>query len=61
MQKCLNENDTLMYLTHNRGKSVVACRFMKNLKSNTYNKLTANYSKSYHGYLSKLVDQSSTN
>ena len=50
-----------MYLTRNRGKSVVACRFMKNLKSNTYNKLTANYSKSYHGYLSKLVDQSSTN
>ena len=38
MQKWLDNNDTLMYLTHNEGKSVVAERFMKTLKAKIYKK-----------------------
>ena len=32
MQKWLDDNDTVMYLTHNEGKSVVVERFIKTLK-----------------------------
>ena len=45
------------YSTHNEGKSVIAERFMKILKSKIYKKMTANDSKSYLPYLNKLVDQ----
>ena len=38
MQKCLDNNDTLMYSTHNEGKSVVVERFMKTLKAKIYKK-----------------------
>ena len=38
MQKWLNDNDILMYSTHNEGKSVVAERFVKTLKGKIYNK-----------------------
>ena len=47
-----------MYLTHNEGKSVVAERFIRTLKGKIYKKMTANDSKSYLGYLNKLVDNS---
>ena len=57
MQKWLDDNDILMYSTHNEGKSVVVERFTKFLKSKIYEKLTANDSKSYLGYLDKLVDE----
>ena len=33
MQNWLDDNDILMYLTHNKGKSVVAERFIKTSKS----------------------------
>ena len=33
-----NNNDMLMYLTHNDGKSVIAERFIKPLKANIYKK-----------------------
>ena len=36
MQKWLDNNDTLMYSTHNEGKSVIAERFMKTLKAKIY-------------------------
>ena len=39
MQKQINNNDTLMYSTHNEGKPVNAERFIRTLKSN---KMTAN-------------------
>ena len=50
-------NNILIYLTHNEGKSVVAERFAKTLKGKIYKTVTANNSKSYLGYLNKLVDQ----
>ena len=57
MQEWLDNNDFLMYSTHNEGKSVIAERFTKTLKSKIYKKMTANNSKFYLPYLSKLVDQ----
>ena len=32
-KKCLQDNDIVMYSTHNDGKSVVAERFIRTLKS----------------------------
>ena len=46
-----------MYLTHNEGKSVVAERFIKNLKTKTYKKFTVSDNKSFLGYLNELVDE----
>ena len=42
MQKSLDDNDILMYSTHNKGKLAVAKRFTKTLKSEFYKTLTAN-------------------
>ena len=42
MQKWLDDNDILIYLTHNEGKSVVAERFVSTLKGRIYKKMTAN-------------------
>ena len=47
MQEWLDNNDILMYSTHNEGKSVIAERFIKTLKVNNYQRMTANDSKSY--------------
>ena len=57
MQEWLDNNDILMYFTHNEGKSVIAERFIKTLKAKMYKKMTANDSKSYLSYLNKLIDQ----
>ena len=57
MQKWLDDNDILMYSTHNEGKSVVAERFIRTLKGRIYKKMTVNDSKSCLGYLNKLVDK----
>ena len=57
MQKWLHDNDILMYLTHNEGKSVVAEKFIKKLKDKIYKTMTANDSKSYLPYLNKLIDE----
>ena len=47
-----------MYSTYNDGNSVIAERFIKTLKSKIYKKkMTANDSKSYFGYLNKLIEQ----
>ena len=40
MQECLDNEDILMYSTHNEGKSVIAKRFIKTLKSKIYKKMT---------------------
>ena len=53
----LDNNDILMYLTHNKGKLVIAERFLKTLKTKIYKKMTANGSKSYLSYLNKIVDE----
>ena len=57
MQKWLDDNDIFMYSTHNEGKSVIAERFKRTLKGKIFKKMTANDSKSYLGYLNKLVDK----
>ena len=36
MPEWLENNDILMYSTHNEGKSVIAERFIKTLKANFY-------------------------
>ena len=57
MQEWLGNNNILMYMTHNEGKSVIAERFIKALNVKIYNKMTANDSKSYLNFLNKLIDQ----
>ena len=57
MQKWLENNDILMYSTHNEDKPVITERFIKTLKAKIYKKMTANDSKCYLPYLIKLVDQ----
>ena len=44
------DNDILIYSTHNKGKSVVAGKFIKTLKSKMYKKMTVNNKKSYLCY-----------
>ena len=53
----LDNNDIFMYSPHNKGKSVIAERFVKTLKAIIYKKMTANDSKSYLPDLNKIVDQ----
>ena len=57
MQEWLDNNDILMYSTHNEGKLVIAERFIKTLKAKIYKTMTTNNSKSYLSYFNKLVDQ----
>ena len=57
MLEWLDNNDILIYSTHNEGKSVISGRFIKTLKAKIYKKITVNDSKSYLPYLNKLVDQ----
>ena len=40
-KKWLRDNDFEMYLTHNEGKSVVAERFIRTLKTKTYKYMTS--------------------
>ena len=47
MQEWLEDNDTLMYLTHSDVNSLLAERFIRALKGKIYEKLIANDSKSY--------------
>ena len=42
MKEWLDNNNILMQSTHNAGKSVIAERFIKTLKSEIYNKMIAN-------------------
>ena len=49
-----------MYSIYNKGKSVIAKRFIKTLKAKIYKKMTANDNKSYLSYLNKLVGQDDT-
>ena len=46
-----------MYWINNECKSMEAERFRKTLKGQIYKGMTANDSKSYIGYLNKLVDK----
>ena len=53
MKSWLQDNGIKMYSAHNEGKSVVAERFIRNLKSKIYKYLT---SVSKNVYIHKLVD-----
>ena len=46
-----------MCSTYNKSNSVVAERFIRNLESKIYERMTANNRKSYPGYLTKIIDQ----
>ena len=52
-KKWLQDNDIVMYSTHNKGKSVVAERFIRTLKSTMYKYMT---SISKNMYIDKLND-----
>ena len=53
MKSWLQDNDIEMYSTHNKGKSVVAERFIRTLKNKIYKHMT---SISKNGYIDKLTD-----
>ena len=53
MKSLLQDNDIKMYSTHSKGKSVVAERFIRTLKSTVY-KYKTSISKSV--YIDKLDD-----
>ena len=57
MQKCLDDNDILLYSRYNEAKSVIAEEFIKTWKGKSYIKMAANDNKCYLGYLIKLVDK----
>ena len=52
-KECLRDSDIVMYSTHNEGKSVVAERFIRTLKSKIYKCMT---SISKNVYINKLDD-----
>ena len=56
-KKWLRGNDIVMYSTHNEGKSVVAERFIKTLKSKTYKYMTSISKNVYIGKLDDIVDE----
>ena len=56
-QEWLDNNDILMYSTHNEGKLVTTERFIKTWKGKIYKKMTTYDGKSFLPYLNKLVDQ----
>ena len=55
MQEWLDNNNILMCSIHNEGKSVIAERFIKTLKSEIYKRMTSNDSKSYLPYLNLFL------
>ena len=56
-KKWLKDNDISLYSTHNKGKSVVAGRFTKTLKSKTYKHMTAISKNVYFNVLNNIVDK----
>ena len=56
MQKWLDDNDTVMYWTHNKGKSIVDESLIRTLTGRMSKKMTASDSKSYFSYLNKFLD-----
>ena len=56
-KKWLRDNDIVMYSTHNEGKSVVAERFIKTLKSKIYKYMTSISKNVYIDKLDDIVDE----
>ena len=55
-KKWLRDNDIVMYSTHNEGKSVVAERFIRTLKSKIYKYMTSISKNVYIDKLDNIVD-----
>ena len=56
-KKWLQDNDIVMYSTHNEGKSVIAERFIRNLKSKIYKHMTSISKNVYINKLDDIVDE----
>ena len=56
-KKWLQDNDIVMYSTHNEGKSVVAERFIKTLKGKIYKYMTSISKNVYIDKLDDIVDE----
>ena len=56
-KKWLRDNDIVMYSTHNEGKSVIAERFIKTLKSKIYKYMTSISKNVYIDKLDAIVDE----
>ena len=56
-KKWLQDNDIVMYSTHNEGKSVVAERFIRTLKSKIYNHMTSISKNVYIDKSGDIVDE----
>ena len=56
-KKWLRDNDIVMYSTHNEGKSVVAERFIRTLKSKIYNYMTSVSKNVYIDKSDDIVDK----
>ena len=56
-KKWLQDNDIIMYSTHNEGKSVVAERFIRTLKSKIYKYMTSISKNVYIDKLDDIVDE----
>ena len=54
-KKWLSDNDTIMYSTYNEGKSVVAERFIRTLKSKLYKYMIAIGKDVYYDVLDDVV------
>ena len=57
VKKWLQDNDIVMYSTHNEGKSVVAERFIRTLKSKIYKHMTSISKNTYTDKLDDIVDE----
>ena len=57
LKKWLQDNDIVMYSTHNEGKSVVAERFIRTLKSKIYKDMTSISKNVYIDKLDDIVDE----
>ena len=56
-EKWLSDNDIIMYLTYNEGKSVVAEIFIRTLKNKLYKHMTATGKKVYYDVLDIVVNK----
>ena len=56
-KKWLSDNDIIMYSTYNEGKSVVAERFIRTLKSKLYKHMTAIRKNVYYDVLDDVVNK----
>ena len=57
LKKWLQDNDIVMYSTNNEGKSVVAERFIRTLKSKIYKHMTSISKNVYIDKLDDIVDK----